>query len=91
MPAIKCIFEFVVNENVRVRLGQHRLERVYLGDEAFHVNWGVFPVQPQFDGELGNLADDADNADNPKWVGHMYVSFRHFDEVARPVGGRRGS
>ncbi len=91
MLAIKRTPEVVANENVGVGLGQDRLECMYLGDEAFCVDGRIFPVQPQLDGDLGNLADDADNTDNPEQVGHMYVSLRHFDEVARPVGGIRGS
>jgi hypothetical protein len=91
MTALKCVFEVVVKENARERLGQNRLKRSYLGEEALHVDWRVFPVQPQFDGDLGDLADDADNAYNPERVGHMYVSLRQFDEIARPVGERRGS
>ena len=67
------------------------LSVLYLGDKAFRVDWRVFPVQPQFDGDLGDLADDANNADNTKRVGHMHVSLRQLDEIARPVRGRRGS
>ena len=48
MPAIKYTLKAVVNQNVRVRL--------YLGDEAFRVDWCVFPVQRQFDRALGDLA-----------------------------------
>ena len=70
MTALKCVFEVVVKENARERLGQNRLKRSYLGEEALHVDWRVFPVQPQFDGDLGDLADDADNAYNPERVGH---------------------
>ncbi len=62
MPAIECVFEVVVDENVCVCLGQDGLKRLDLCEEAFGVGRRVFPVQSQFDGGLGELADDADEA-----------------------------
>jgi hypothetical protein len=47
-------------------------------------------LKTQFDDDLGDLTDDADNAYNPEWVGHMYVTLRQFGEIARSVSGRRG-
>jgi hypothetical protein len=84
MPALECIFEVVVDEQVRMRLGQNRLERFNLGHEAFCVDWRFFPVQSQFDGDLGDLANNANNAYNTKRVSHMFVNLREFDGVAKP-------
>lgn len=91
MSAVKHIVEVIVQENVHVCLGQNRLECSYLGQEAFRVDWRVFPIQAEFDGELDDLAGDADHTHDPERVGHLHVGLRMFNEVVRSKGRRRWS
>ena len=77
---MKCIREVLVEDDIRIRLGQYCFQSLKLGLEARGIIRRIFPVQSKLDADLGDLDGDADDAHYAEWI-HHGITMKKIDSV----------